>query len=779
MTSGWGSSRVRPTRVGRRGVPASWSDGVETVKKLLAGCVGALLLVSGLSAQAGAAGDKDRVFGATRVETSVAISRVSFPEQAKVVYLARSDVFADALAAGSLTDGPVILVPSCGDVAPAVTDRVTELDPEQVIALGGTGAVCDDVLHHVAQGRDTARLSGTSRYETAVKISQRAFPGTSEVVYVASGSNNAPDAVAGGVLTDGPILLVPPGDDGPVPPQVLAEITRLAPERVYGLGGTAAITNARLDQAAGSIRSSRLAGETRYDTAVEIADRQFPSEAPVVSVYLAQGQVFADAVAAGSLTDGPILLVPQCGDVPEEVVTYLRETAPSRVVALGGQVAICDPLLEAASQFTSNVDFIRLDVNGPELRLDATQPYVLLTDAPLGQVSLVFHDFSRGFDGKVVVETYAPDNERIFRSSLSDSDATNTVIDDAPGQYITRLTPDDVEAGAQIRAVATQFADPGVRPDVGDVRHMPDRFGSGLDMPFGMSAAKAFRWSSGTAINNVVDVYGGSADLEVIFPDGTRSDTKSFRTDQDVSLRWPSHEAGLYRLLVDPRENRIRTTVSMDTWDTGSTALTSPPFTFQPDRRGDGGTWRFSAGLRQWYSLVGYEDPEVHGKCAFELAHLDRLNEQLTEKGCNSDGVAAIPVEGPYSGDFAVLVHTLKTSPIQVEVTPWAIRSTEIDGTSATVQSDDLRGRGGVVRFPGEISRNVTITVDYPDAETRPVIDLERPSGVFLKPSDADTVGDSWIGTFELPEDGTYTVLVDTRGYPTDFTVTVEDTPVP
>lgn len=746
---------------------------------LMAAIVAGALATTAPLATAQAASEKDRVFGATRVETSVEISRVSFPETSPVVYLARSDIFADALAAGSLTDGPVLLVPSCGDVPPVVRERVAELDPERVTALGGTGAVCDAVLDHVAGSRPSGRIEGGTRYDTAVALSQRAFPDGSEIVYVASGADTAPDAVAGGILTDGPILLLPPGDAGSVPSSVLAEITRLDPEYVYALGGPVAVSRDRLKEAAGPIRDRRIAGGTRYETAVKIADRQFPADVPQLTAYLAQGEVFADAVAAGSLTDGPILLVPQCGDVPAEVLEYLREARPARVVALGGQNAICDPLLEAASQFTSNVDFIRLDVDGPELLLDATKPYVLVTDAPMGQVSLVYHDYSRGFAGRVSVETYDQNNERIFRSALRDSDATNTIIDDSPGRYITRLTPDGVEAGAEIRAVATKFADPGLRRDVGNVRHTPDRFGSGLDIPFSVSSPSRFQWASGTAVDNIIDVYSGRGDLQLIYPDGQRTDTESLRTDRDVSLRWPSHETGLYRFIVDPRENRIRSTVSADTWVTGSTSLASPPFNFRPDRVGDGGTWRYSANLRHWHSIVGFEDPEIHGRCVFEIALIDRSNEQVEEQGCNRHGVAAIAVETPYSGDFAALAHSLKTAPIRVEVTPWARRTTTIDpdGAGATVSADGLRGRGGVIAFDGDISREIFIQVDYPDAQQRPDIKLERPSGVFLDPRDTDRSGDTWLGEFELPEDGTYRVLVDTKGYPTDFAVKVTTAP--
>ncbi|HUG85245.1 MAG TPA: cell wall-binding repeat-containing protein, partial [Euzebya sp.] len=45
----------------------------------------------------------DRLGGQTRFETSVSISQESFPDGADDVFLARADIFPDALSAGSLT----------------------------------------------------------------------------------------------------------------------------------------------------------------------------------------------------------------------------------------------------------------------------------------------------------------------------------------------------------------------------------------------------------------------------------------------------------------------------------------------------------------------------------------------------------------------------------------------------------------------------------------------------------------------------------------------------
>lgn len=94
--------------------------------------------------------DVNRLAGATRIETAIEISQFEFPDGAEQVFLARDDVFADAVAGGSLTGGPVLLVPS--DELPAnVADEIRRLDPATVTVLGGSNAVDDGVLIRAAQ----------------------------------------------------------------------------------------------------------------------------------------------------------------------------------------------------------------------------------------------------------------------------------------------------------------------------------------------------------------------------------------------------------------------------------------------------------------------------------------------------------------------------------------------------------------------------------------------------------------------------------------------------
>jgi hypothetical protein len=88
---------------------------------------------------------------------------------------------------------------------------------------------------------------------------------------------------------------------------------------------------------------TRIAGSNRYETAALASQSAYPSGAPIC--YVVSGENFADALAAGSFSDGPILLTQQAR-LPRVTADEVRRLKVKRVVVLGGPSAVAESVVE-------------------------------------------------------------------------------------------------------------------------------------------------------------------------------------------------------------------------------------------------------------------------------------------------------------------------------------------------------------------------------------------------------------------------------------------------
>ncbi len=179
---------------------------------------------------------------------------------------------------------------------------------------------------------------GSSRVETAVAISQDAFPadGSAGAVVLAR-ADVAADALAGAPLAaglDAPLLLTQP--DG-LHPAAATELSRVLDGggTVHLLGGTAALSaQVAADVEQRGFVVQRHQGASRIETAVAVADAVTDQPAQVL---LADGQTFAAALVAGPAAHagaGVVLLTD--GQRPHPAVqAYLDAHPDAEVVAVG------------------------------------------------------------------------------------------------------------------------------------------------------------------------------------------------------------------------------------------------------------------------------------------------------------------------------------------------------------------------------------------------------------------------------------------------------------
>ncbi|WP_404290946.1 peroxidase family protein [Glutamicibacter arilaitensis] len=224
---------------------------------------------------------------------------------------------------------------------------ISNLIVDQTVANKAAEAVAGRVEGAGIEGSGAAtRLFGQTAVQTSAAISQANFPADVDTVIVAR-VDEFPDAltVSGIARAAGaPVLLVNPNS---IPEASATELSRLSPERIIIAGGPNAISEAVEAQLAGYAPQgvTRLAGVTRYDTAIEISKYAHPdpvSDNPVNTVYIATGRDFQDALAVASpaARDGAPVLLVRPDSIPPEVLTEINRLNPARVVILGGPNAV-------------------------------------------------------------------------------------------------------------------------------------------------------------------------------------------------------------------------------------------------------------------------------------------------------------------------------------------------------------------------------------------------------------------------------------------------------
>lgn len=193
-------------------------------------------------------GTVTRLSGTDRYATAASIAK-SF-QSADSVFIASGSTFPDALAGAAragAVGSPVLLV-SPTTVPAATLAALEDLNPTNIVILGGKGAVSEKVSEALADHGAVKRLSGPDRYGTAASVAGL-FPAGTDVAYVATGQS-FPDALAGAARAGhlkGPVLLV---REHTVPAATRAQLKRLEASEVIVLGGPGAVSQGVQDEIA-------------------------------------------------------------------------------------------------------------------------------------------------------------------------------------------------------------------------------------------------------------------------------------------------------------------------------------------------------------------------------------------------------------------------------------------------------------------------------------------------------------------------------------------------
>lgn len=276
----------------------------RALSALLIGCLTALAVLVGVpgTASAAAGWTVERVPGGNAAQTAAAMSQ-RFTRVADTVVLARDDVYADALAGAPLAaslDAPILLAgPS--ELPFETWLQLDRLKPQRAVVLGGVAAIGQAVEDElVGMGIAVERVAGLTRFDTAALVAQRLGP--ADHAFVVLGEHPTPiggwpDAVAvSGLAAQArqPILLV---HHDRVPDITAVALQDMASATV--VGGTAAVAEGVVGQLQGhGLDVDRVAGASRFDTSLAIAERALARGASADTVWLTTGGRFADALLA-------------------------------------------------------------------------------------------------------------------------------------------------------------------------------------------------------------------------------------------------------------------------------------------------------------------------------------------------------------------------------------------------------------------------------------------------------------------------------------------------
>jgi DNA-binding beta-propeller fold protein YncE len=284
---------------------------------------------------------EDRLSGADRYATSVAVSQSEFPGTASTVYVASGDNFPDALSAGPAAvaaNGPVLLSQQAS-VPASVLAEVHRLHPSSIVLVGGEASLSDAVsaqLQKASTGAKVTRISGADRYQTSVNTVEKSFPHGASTLYVATGAEY-PDALSAGAAAGhkGDPLLLIDGTSDTLSTATAAAIRQIDPTNIVVIGGTAAVS-AHLAEALGAFGTvTREAGADRYATAEAVDEDTYSS---AQRAFVATGANFPDALSATTLagkTGSPLFLAPtSC--VESQTYKDLQNMNTARVTSIGG-----------------------------------------------------------------------------------------------------------------------------------------------------------------------------------------------------------------------------------------------------------------------------------------------------------------------------------------------------------------------------------------------------------------------------------------------------------
>ncbi|MGS5517851.1 N-acetylmuramoyl-L-alanine amidase [Clostridioides difficile] len=200
-------------------------------------------------------------------------------------------------------------------------------------------------------------LTGSDRYETAVKISKEGWKNGSDKVIIISGDVSIDGIISTPLATtyNAPILLV---EKNNVPDSVKSELKRLNPKDVIIIGDENSIskTSANKIKTAVNASQTRLSGSNRYETSLLIA-KEIDKNHDVDKVYITNatgGEVDALTIAAKAGQDEQPIILTDKDSITNNTYKWLESEDLQSAYFIGGPQMISTNVINKINDITKD-----------------------------------------------------------------------------------------------------------------------------------------------------------------------------------------------------------------------------------------------------------------------------------------------------------------------------------------------------------------------------------------------------------------------------------------
>ncbi|WP_371177356.1 cell wall-binding repeat-containing protein [Buchananella felis] len=242
--------------------------------------------------------------------------------------------------APSVTPDPTSAPTPPPSTAPSVTPSASVTPAPSVTPVPSASATPAPTAAPIAElpGGKVARIAGSDRVLTSVEAMRQSTAVTKTMVLV-DGRNFA-DAVAAGPLAaaHGAALVLTTAPQ--LEPAIVEAARQKGVETVLIVGAENSVPASKAAALTGAgFTVKRIAGQSRYETAVQIAGEVAQKNGAPARIYVASGLHYADALAAGAVAGrtGGVVLLSAGSSLPAQVRVMLKRAPGVEVVAVGGQ----------------------------------------------------------------------------------------------------------------------------------------------------------------------------------------------------------------------------------------------------------------------------------------------------------------------------------------------------------------------------------------------------------------------------------------------------------